>query len=122
MSADEHLNEEQFSTWYHGTTLTAARSIQREGLRSDVMGQPNGHPYYTLASHADEAAGWGGGASKQGWADKPGALVEVHVPDDKAQEYLGMDPHKSLGFMGKPRLSGIQKPLPPEMIHRVTPL
>lgn len=109
MTAADHLHPQQFSTWYHGTTRQNAESIANSGLKSQTS--PPDKPYHTLASHADEAMYHAG---------KSGAVVEFHVPDDKAGEYLtSTEPHKSMGMLGKPRLSGIQKELPKEMVHKV---
>ena len=41
MSASDNLGQ-QFSTWYHGTSMERAKSIQKSGLRADAYGMTHG--------------------------------------------------------------------------------
>lgn len=112
MAADEHLNEQQFSTWYHGTTTDEASKIQSEGLTSRSYGgevDDQGPLAYnpTLAASPTRARNHAVHRGIQ--AQAPASVVEVHVPHHLAGEYL----------VNEGKVAGLNKPLPPSMIHRV---
>ena|ERR1700722_16239081 len=102
-----------FSTWHHGTSRDAARSIARSGLIAKRYGADLdglGSAYHVLARGRYQAEGLTGaelGAR---------AIVTVHVPDDSGAEYLTClaAPCQCGGV-----LSGLFKPLPAEMVHAI---
>lgn len=96
------------TTWYHGVpTGRQARQIARSGLKSGLSTK---RPYYTLASHPDEAGMWAG---------KHGAVVEFRIPKSKQADYLTSPPGE-LGALGPARISGIKRFIPAEWVHKVT--
>lgn len=104
MSASDNLGQ-QFSTWYHGTSMERAKSIQKSGLRADAYGMTHGevnNPTLTTDKRAARV-----------WIPHfvQGAVVEVHVPDDKKNEYLAQSTNNSR--------AGLNKPLPASWIHNV---
>jgi hypothetical protein len=115
MAADEHLSAAQFSTWYHGTTSDEARKIQREGLTSKSYGgevDEQGPLAYnpTLAARPTRASNHAIHRAAQ--AQSSASVVEVHVPHHLAGEYL----------VNEGPVAGLNKPLPPSMIHSVKDL
>jgi len=85
---------------FHGTkALDRAASIKAHGLTAERYGGE--HPYNVLTKSKDEA-GYFAGAH--------GAVVTVHVPADKVDEYTRTSPQG---------LTALKKPLPPSMIHKV---
>lgn len=112
-----HRNENpnlgrQFVDLYHGTDAESARSIKRTGLhpaegRPDVM--TVAHDPKTAEDYAHDAADYRGG--------RP-ALVHLRVPEKEWHEKYqgeGEDWGYSYG-------SGLRETIPPEHVHKVTPL
>jgi hypothetical protein len=112
VAADEHLSASQFSTWYHGTTSDEARKIQSEGLTSKSYGgevDEQGPLAYNPTLAASPARARNHAVHRGARAQAPASVVEVRVPHHLASEYL----------VNEGPVAGLNKPLPPSMIHRV---
>lgn len=103
MSAQDNMNPQQFSTWYHGTSSEAADSIQREGLTAESYGKGN----MTLASDRGKAGMFG--MLRAGMSNT--SVVTLRIPHNKLDEYTVS--------ASTPGVRGLNKPLPPSMVHSV---
>lgn len=106
MAATDNLNQQQFSTWYHGTGSDAAAGIKQRGLINEhYLGSRNS----TLSTYLPDAAEFASMRAHGHPGVKP-AIVEFHIPDSKLDEYTE----------GGNKVRGLRKRLPPDMVHKVT--
>ena len=100
-----------FSTWYHGTTRQAARSIRLEGLKARLPGaDPHGMglPHHVIARDRSQAAAWAHPGTGTG------AILTIRVPDDERARYLTC-PDSLSDCQGA--MSGLMEPvLPASMV------
>lgn len=110
MSAADHMNTQQFSVWFHGTSQDNAAAIRANGLTASEYGgwDHNVAKQPTLTSRRDLAA-----IHAQKTGGDHGAIVEVHVPHAAKDGYLVDE---------QTHAAGLHKPLPSTMIHNVHPL
>ncbi len=106
MSGSDYLQPLQF---YHATKARNLDSIKESGLTASSYSPDNP----VLTSDHSLATMYARGNMING-GEQPG-IVTLHVPSDKASEYLHADStaHKSHGNSA----FGLRKPLPPEMVH-----
>jgi hypothetical protein len=105
VSANEHLQPDQFRELFHGTKASRVGSIRETDL-TPPENTVSPAKWYMLTSRPDEAMHFAR-------ADD-GAMITYHVPEDKAAEYL----YPGLRN-GRSDLYALRKPLPASMIHRV---
>lgn len=108
MTASDHLNSQQFTTLYHGTSAENAASIQREGFRApDEAGHIFPAKWYTLTDDREVADAY----------SNAGATVELHVPNDRMHEHL---------WPGAEHIRGtsyaVKRSLPSSYVHAIHPV
>lgn len=108
MSADDNLSGQQFMTLYHGTRAENAEEIARTGLREAPAGLffPAKWPTTTVNRQTADA-----------YANRGGATVELHIPQDKVREHLW----PAQDHMGGDAYA-VKKHVPAEYVHAVHPV
>ena len=108
MSAHEHLNQDQFVDYYHGTTSRQANLIRYTGLRSRIYNSQMGHP--TLTTNKNEARRYAQDSAKYSESDSgvkdTGSIVHLRV-------------HKSYVTHPERPLTGLKNPIPKHMVKGV---